>query len=271
MKSLAYITGICLLLMTATACNKDGKVGTDNDINIFSIQDDIEMGQNVAAQIEGDPANYPILEPNQYTDAYEHLYGIRDKILNTGLVSYKDQFEWRIRIIRNDQELNAFAVPGGYLYVYTGLIKFLDNEAQFAGVLAHEMAHVARRHSTDQLTRAYGIDLILSIILGDNASQLAQIAAGLASGLSTLAFSRDDELEADKFAVDYLYATDYNAPSLGDFFIKLGTASGTPTFLSTHPNPENRIENINQEWQTLGGATGALYETEYAQFKAMLP
>lgn len=273
MKSISkYLSVLILFTVFATpACKKEGKVDKDNSINIFSISDDINLGQQVVAQIDSDPAQFPQLDEASYPEAYSHINGIRDKILNSGLVNYKDQFEWRIKIIRRDDVLNAFAVPGGYLYFYTGLIKFLDNEAEFAGVMAHEIAHVSRRHSTDQLTKAYGIELLLAIILGDNPSQAAEIAAGLANGLASLAFSRADENEADEYAVKYMYQTEYHAPSLADFFVKMGNESNTPVFLSTHPSPDNRIEHINEVWQGLGGASGQLLETEYQQFKASLP
>lgn len=250
-------------------CKKDSNL--NNIINIFSLQDDIKLGQQTVAQIEADPANYPVLSEAQYPQAYVHLRSIRDKILNTGLVNYTTELEWSVKIIKRDDVVNAFAIPGGYMYFYTGLIKLLDNEAQFAGVMAHEMVHVAHRHSTAQLTKVYGVELLLSAVLGENPGVLAQIAAGLASGLSSLAFSRVDENEADKYAVKYLYATDYNASSLADFFTKLGTQSSVPAFLSTHPSPDNRIQNINDEWQSLGGQTGELYVAEYQQFKNSLP
>jgi predicted Zn-dependent protease len=89
----------------------------------------------------------------------------KNKLLATGKAEYSDRFNWKVRIIKDDATVNAFAVPGGYMYFYTGLIKTLDNEAQFVGVLAHEMAHIARRHTTTQLTKAYGIDLLLSFLI----------------------------------------------------------------------------------------------------------
>lgn len=250
-------------------CKKDSNL--NSVINVFTIQDDIKLGQQTVAQIEANPSEYPILDEAQYPQTYVHLRAIRDKILNTGLVDYRSDLEWSVKIIRRDDVINAFAVPGGYMYFYTGLIKLLDNEAQFAGVMAHEMAHVARRHSTAQLTKVYGVELLLSAVLGENPGVLAQIAAGLASGLSSLAFSRVDENEADEYAVKYLYATDYNAPSLADFFTKLGSQSSVPVFLSTHPSPDNRIQHINEVWQSLGGQSGQLYVSEYTQFKNSLP
>ncbi len=94
------------------------------------------------------------MDETQYADAYEHINRIRDSILETDELIYGDRFDWEVDIIENDSVLNAFCAPGGYICVYTGIIKFLDNEAQFAGVMGHEMAHADRRHVTDQLTKA---------------------------------------------------------------------------------------------------------------------
>ncbi len=251
------------------SCQKDED--DPGGFNLFTVEDDKAFGEQFDEEIRNNPAEYPILDSLQYAAAYAHIYGIRDSILNTGLVGYDDVFPWRIRIIKNDTVLNAFAVPGGYTYYYTGIIKYLDNEAQFAGVMAHEMAHVARRHSTEQLTKVYGIQLLLSILLGDNSEMLTQIAAELATGLAALAFSRDHEYEADEYAVKYLYSTSYDARGIAGFFQKLEGSSHPPEFLSTHPSPENRIEEIENHWQGLGGKVGNTYETSYNNFKTMLP
>ena len=102
----------------------------------------MELGAQVKQEIAANPQDYPVLNENTYPEAYNHIYRIRDSILNTGEIYYDDQFVWEVNIIQNDSVLNAFAVPGGYMYFYTGLIKYLDNEAQFAGVMAHEMSHI---------------------------------------------------------------------------------------------------------------------------------
>lgn len=260
---MAIVAGIMVFTIS---CEED-----DKSLNIFTIQDDIDLGNQIAAEIENDPVAYPILSETTYPDAYTRLNKIMNDILGTGLVAFDDDFPWESKIIHNDTVVNAFATPGGHLYFYTGLIKSLDNEAMFAGVMAHEMAHCARRHSTDQLTKAYGLSVLLAIILGDDASALAQIAADIGSGLATLAFSRNDEYEADEYAVKYMYQTAYHAPALGDFFTKLEGMPQPPIFLSTHPSPEDRIQKINEVWQSLGGANGQYFDTEYQQFKNMLP
>jgi predicted Zn-dependent protease len=93
----------------------------------------------------------------------------------------------------------------------------------------------------------------------------------IAGGLTALKFSRNAEYEADNYAVQYMYKTDYHAPALGDFFVKMGLHSGTPAFLSTHPDPGNRVQAINDKWESLGGKTGETFVERYGQFKASLP
>lgn len=260
---------LSVLALSFTACNKDE--GAASPFNLFSVNDDMAFGEEFSREIEANPQSYPLLDEAQYQEAYNHIYRIRDSILNTGLVNYDDMFVWQVKIVKNDTVQNAFAVPGGYLYFYTGIIKFLDNEAEFAGVLGHEMAHAARRHSTNQLTKAYGISILLSIILGNDPNTLAQIAADLAAGLAVLAFSRNHENDADEWSVKYLYETSYNPRGIKAFFEKMEGAPHPPTFMSTHPSPTNRMENIDEIWQSLGGKEGSNYEDTYLAFKASLP
>lgn len=260
-----------LLSVIFISCSKDED--SDNTFNIFSVQDDIEFGKELQKEIQSNPANYPLLDKNQYSEAYAHIYRIRDSILTSDKLKYGDDFDWEIDIIHDDSVLNAFCAPGGYICVYTGIIKYLDHESQLAGVMGHEMAHADRRHSTDQLTKAYGIQILLSILLGNDPNTLAEIAANLAAGVATLAFSRDAEYESDEYSVKYLYETAYDARGVGGFFQKLDSlnASQSPEFLSTHPHPDNRYEKILEHWETLGGEEGEQFTESYQEFKNSLP
>ena len=258
--------GLALIMLVA-GCNK-GK--DDKSLNIFSVEDDIELGKQVSQEIESNPQEYPILPEAQYSLAYSHLHRITNNILSSGKVFYKDKFEWKTKIIKDDNTLNAFCTPGGYIYVYTGLIKFLSSEDELAGVLGHEIAHADRRHSTDNLTRQYGVSTLLSIVLGNNPGLIAEVAANLL----ILKFSRENETESDKYSVIYLNSTAYDARGVSRFFEKLissGQSGNTPQFLSTHPNPENRIQDITHEWEALGSRTGETFEAQYQEFKNALP
>lgn len=263
-----YLISVILIIFTASSCNKDDD---GPSFNLFSVEDDIQLGAELNQEIKTNEQQYSLMDPALYPDAYSHLRRIRDSVINTGLVDYDEKFVWEVYLMDNDTTLNAFATPGGYMYFYTGLIKFLDNEAEFAGVMGHEMAHAAERHSTNQLTKVYGIQILLSVALGQDPSQLAEIAAGLASGLATLAFSRNHEYEADEYAVRYLNPTSYDARGVAGFFEKLEGTQPVPEFLSTHPSPENRVEEINALWEELGAIEGNWYMESYNDFKATLP
>lgn len=246
-----------------------GSCSEGGGVNIFSVQDDIDLGAQVADEIASDPATYPILDSIEYADAYALVYDIRDRILNSGKVYHKNDFAWRVFIINDDDVVNAFCTPGGYIYVYTGLIRYLENEAQLAGVLGHEMAHADLRHTTDQLTEAYGLSLLISVVLGDNTSVLTDIAASL----TQLAFSRADESQADEYSVIYLCPTDYYAAGAAGFFEKVEAEgdANIPVFLSTHPNPDDRIANIYATSDELDCSGDGIYDGRYAELIDALP
>lgn len=262
MKRLFWVLTSVILL---SSCSDDG-------INFFTLEQDIQFGAQLDSAIMANPAEYPVLNRNEYSEAYNHIERILGTILLSDDIRYSKVFPWQVKIIHNDEVINAFAAPGGYMYFYTGLIKFLDNEAQLAGVMAHEIAHADRRHSTQMLTKQYGFSILLSIALGENPSQLEQILSQLALGGTMLKYSRDNEYEADKYAVTYLYDTDYHPRELAGFFEKMmGSSQKIPEFLSTHPSDENRIKNIEEVWKSMGSKVGNIYEDRYKNFKNALP
>ena len=266
MKKIFYAS-FFFLAITFTACEKDNP--SDSSFNLFTIEDDKKLGAQVDAEIEANPQEYPILSPAQYPAAYDYIYKMRDSILASGNVFYAEEFPWEMHIIHDDNTLNAFATPAGYIYIYTGLIKFLEAEHELAGVMAHEMAHADRRHTTDQLTRIYGISILLNVIFGGNPNLLADIAATLVS----LKFSRNAESEADEYSVIYLCPTEYRADGAAAFFEKLinqGTGS-PPEFLSSHPNPGNRVADIQAKANELNCLGTGTFDQQYAAFKATLP
>jgi predicted Zn-dependent protease len=237
---------------------------------LISTDQDIQMGMASVHQIDSLSAEYPILDSAQFPEAYGHIYRIRDNILNSGKVYYRNTFPWKIRIIRDDNTLNAFCTPGGFIYVYTGIIKYLDNETQLAGVMGHEIAHADRRHSAKQIVQQMGTQTLIQLLTSGSTQELAM----LGNNLLALKFSRTDETEADDYSVRYLLGTEYDAQGAKYFFQKINASGGrsTPEFLSTHPNPDNRVVNIENTWKCLGSGGGtAIFDQRYAQFKSTLP
>ncbi|MBD0260698.1 MAG: M48 family metalloprotease [Cytophagales bacterium] len=259
------------LLASLAACQgcKEGE-----GLNILSLEQDVELGRQVSAEIEKDPKQYPLLpetgREGRNEQAYAYLRGIVTRILNSGQVTHKDDLPWQVKIIQNDTTLNAFAAPGGFIYVYTGIIKYLDTEDQLAGVLAHEIAHADKRHTSRTITREYGYDLILTVLLGENQSTLVNLARGLVG----LRYSRGFEEEADQFSVVYLCNTQYRADGAAGFFQKMqeeGGGQGVPEFLSTHPNPGDRVTDITRQAQDKNCNLNNFPNAQYAQFKSLLP
>lgn len=262
------LASIALLTVIIAGCGLVNEKNKGKGVNLFSVEQDKELGAQVAAEIDANTKEYPILDPVKYKSAYDYVYKVRDKILNSGKVDYKDEFEWKVKIIHNDSVLNAFCTPGGYIYVYTGILKFLDSEDQFAGVMGHEIGHADMRHSTRQMTSMYGVDALISILAGDKVL-LKQVTESLIG----LKFSRNHETEADERSVLYLCPTDYNADGGAGFFKKIQEAGGArqPEFLSTHPDPGNRIEHFHNSKTTMGCTGSKDYKSEYKAMVAKLP
>lgn len=266
-RAIVFTMLLIALGTTLSDCANSKETGTG--FNLFSIDQDRELGAKVAAEIDGNPKEYPLLDSIRNKEVYAYIYKIRNTILNSGQVRNKNQFSWRLRIINDDKTLNAFCTPGGYIYIYTGILKYLDNEAQLAGVMGHEIAHADYRHSTRQMTKTYGIQLLLEILAGNH-----QMLKELTAGIVGLKFSRQHETEADEGSVNYLCPTPYIADGGAGFFEKIaagGAGGKTPEFLSTHPSPEGRIEhfhNLKVEKACQGKND---YASEYKRMIAKLP
>jgi predicted Zn-dependent protease len=271
------ITLRILVLFSVTfivACGIVNEKNKGKGFNILPISTDKNLGLQTEKQIASDSRQYPILDPSRYAEVYAYVNKVKMNILNSGKVDFKDDFAWKIHIIQDDNTLNAFCTPGGYIYVYTGILKFLESEDQLAGVLAHEIGHADMRHSTRQITLMYGVqgivDVTQLILLGKTSPLLSQVTTSLI-GLKN---SRSHETEADQRSVLYLCNTPYNADGGAGFFEKLqkqNQGGNPPQFLSTHPNPDNRIEHFHNSRVTMGCSGRNDFKAEYQKMLTKLP
>jgi beta-barrel assembly-enhancing protease len=242
-----------------------------DEINLLTLQQEVDLGKKVKAEIEADPKKYPVLAEAGNEEIYKYIRGITQKILNTGKVANQAKFAWEVKIINDDKTLNAFCTPGGYIYVYTGLIKFLDSEDQLAGVMGHEIAHAAQRHTGRSITKTYGVSMVVSLLAGNNNTQTVQMLKQITEGIVGLKFSRGHETEADEYSVTYLCGTGYNAAGAAGFFKKIQGKGGTPPeFLSTHPDPKNRVQDIEARAKTMQCVGNQTNTQEYTQMKGLL-
>jgi beta-barrel assembly-enhancing protease len=220
--------------------------------NFYSPQDDIQLGKQVAVDAE---RQLPSCHAPK-VDAYLTELG---KKLIAKLPTGGVQYPWEFHCV-NDKEINAFALPGGFVFVNRGAIEAADDEAQLAGVMAHELAHVVLRHGTEEATKAeaaQGFVGIFGTIFGGNAGGALLTELGrFSAGSVLLRNSRSAETQADVIGTQVLYDAGYDPRALAQFFEKIEAESkgkNPPEFFSDHPSPEHRVERVQEEINKLGG------------------
>src|SRR5581483_745498 len=218
--------------------------------NLFSAQDDVEIGQQSSVQAE---QQLPMLNDPQ-VNAYVSRIGQR-LAANAG----GPQFHYEFHVV-NQSDINAFALPGGWVYVNRGVLDQARNEGEVAGVLAHEIAHVALRHGTHQASKAYlaqaGISILGGILGGRISQGTAQIlnaVGGIGLNALFLKYSRDLETQADIRGAQILAASGYSPVDMVNFFTTLERVdpSKKTNWMSDHPAPPDRIARIQKEAQSL--------------------
>ncbi|HEV2297252.1 MAG TPA: M48 family metallopeptidase [Candidatus Acidoferrales bacterium] len=243
-RALRAISLASLVLLLASAGVSDDRTVLRPGFNLFSPEQDIQLGQKASTQV---PRQFVLLN-NKRVDNYLQQLGLR---LAAHAPGYKYPYQYRCV---NSEVLNAFALPGGNIYVNRGVIENADDEAQLAAVMAHETSHVALRHGTNQATKAYaaqaGISILGALVGGnDAASLMAQLFSGGVVPLVFLKMSRTDESQADILGTQILHDAGYDPYAMGQFFKKIEAAGGAQAlqFLSDHPSPENRVGRADEE------------------------
>lgn len=249
-------------------------VSSCSNMNIYSPEQSVQLGKGMSEQIAQDGQQFPELNNPR---ARQYLQNICNRIIQAPEIKYRDLFKYEVRIIDDDKTVNAFAIPGGYIYFYTGMLKMLDAEATVAAIMAHEIAHAEERHATEQMTKAYGQQILMNIALGEDPSRMESLIGNLFNGLALLKHSRDDEYEADKMSFKYLKSVNLWYPgAMKDFFEKMDkgkSSSKIMTIFSTHPQDQDRIEQIDEMIRNnnVGSPTDQnMRYREYAKFKQML-
>src|SRR2546425_11472289 len=248
---IAAVSGFILAALV-TLYAADNRTKLKPGFNLFSPQQDIEMGRQSAREAERQLQILTDRDPATYINT-----------LGQQLASHaptNEKYPFQFKIV-NDTAINAFALPGGFIYVNRGAIDAADNESQIAGVMAHEIGHVVLRHGTHQISRAYVAQAPLAILggvlgTGSMGSILGQLGVGFGLNSLFLKYSRDAESQADLMGTQILHDSGYDPKAMVGFFEKLQAQSKGRAiqFFSDHPNPENRISNVQHEIERLGGA-----------------
>jgi predicted Zn-dependent protease len=258
-----FLAATLVLALSATALAD--RTHLKPGFNMFSPDQDIQLGKKFSSEVEH---QLPMLNDPK-VDNYLNQLGHRlDAHVPPGTPAYPFQYK-----CVNDMAINAFALPGGFIYINRGVIESADTEAQLAGVMAHETSHVVLRHSTNQVSKAYAWQAPLSILGGAvGGGSLVGVLAqmGISSGMNMLflKYSRTDESQADILGTQILYDTNYDPRAMAQFFEKIQAESKSRPveFFSDHPNPDHRIERVDEEVQKLGGPPSG-YKSDSPEFQ----
>ncbi len=236
--SLVAVIAVALIIQACSVNPVTGK----KEIMLVSEDQELAMGA------QSDPsiiANYGL-----YDDEAMQAF-INEKGKQMGAISHRPDLDYKFRIL-DSPVVNAFAVPGGYVYFTRGIMAHFNNEAEFAGVLGHEIGHITARHSAAQLSKQqlYGGLFVAGMIVSEEFRQMGELAQqGL--GLMFLKFGRNDESQSDELGVQYSTEIGYDSHEMANFFgvlHRLSAQSGQsiPTFMSTHPDPVDRFNTVHR-------------------------
>ena len=257
MKISSILIGSVFSLIFLNNCARNPVTGK-RQVVLMSEAQELAMGKEADPQI--------VAQYGLYDDKALQAF-ISEKGKKMAAISHRPNINYEFKIVDTDV-LNAFAVPGGYVYFTRGIMAYFNNEAQFAGVLGHETGHITARHTVAQQRNAlFGqLGILAGVIINPELGRFAETASqGL--GLLFLKFGRDAERQADALGVEYSSKIGYDAKEMADFFLTLerkseGTESAAlPTFLSSHPNPGDRYVTVNKlatEWKQKLNLTNAI-------------
>jgi predicted Zn-dependent protease len=237
-KALSSLLISFLLLLALTAgCVGPGVGGPA--LNVFSVQQEIEMGQKFSQEIDkkAEIVKDPLVA--------RYISGLGARLVPADAARI---YPFTFSVIK-DKAVNAFAVPGGPVYVHSGLIKKASSEAELASVVAHEIGHVVNRHGSQQMSAQVGYSFLASLLLGQNPAGWQQLTAKLMGTSGLLAYGRSHENQADVFAVGNLYRSGYDVYAMVTFFYKLkalekSEPGAIAKFFSSHPPTSERLARI---------------------------
>lgn len=222
----------------------------------------LSEGQEVQMGAESDPAivaQYGLLEDREIAD---YVQSIGERMVP---VSHRPDLDFTFRTL-DDPIVNAFALPGGFVYITRGILAYLNSEAALAGVVGHEIGHVTARHGVQRYTQQaiLGAGLGIGSILSENFAQYAGVA-GQAAGLLLLKYGRDDERQSDQLGVEYATALGYDTTEMAEFFhtldrLRPADGGSLPSWMSTHPDPGERWNTVRALTQQEQSASGNYVE-----------
>jgi len=241
---------LSFILCVCSGCAVNPITG-EKEFMLASVEEDFAIGKKYAPEVEKQMGGRIDNEGLQ-----NYIDSVGQKIVR---FSHKPYWEYHF-VALDHNSVNAFALPGGYVFITKGMLEKLTTEAQLAGILAHETVHIVARDASAAMSREIGISLLLSAVISEDTPQGAVMAANLTRQILGLQYSRDDEREADLAGLDYMVRAGYNPYGMVETMQILENQQEVRPveFFSTHPAPENRMVYLRQKIQANYGSPAGL-------------
>jgi predicted Zn-dependent protease len=261
MRRLALWLAILIMAVSAAGCATKGV--NKGQFNVVSLDEEWQLGR----KLDGDLQQKLAVIHDREADAFLNSIG-RQIVSQTEMAS----LPWQFHLVR-DPQVNAFNIPGGHVYVFSGLVTQSNELSELVGVLSHEISHGVARHGTEMLSKQYGFAVVASLVLGKNPAVYQQILADIVGQGTMMKFSRDAEREADRLGVHYMYESGYDPAGMEAMFqnllaLRQSRPGAIEQFFASHPLTEERIQNTRSEISKLSPRGDLVMDTSaYHQFR----
>lgn len=257
------LAAVLTALATVPGCTCSGV--NRGDLNLLSLDEEWALGREVAAEVDAQTVALKAPTVQRYLD---------DLGASLAAETAMADREWTFTVL-DDPAVNAFALPGGHVYVHSGLVEAAQSEAELASVVGHEVAHVAARHSTERMVKAQGLAFVVQLALGENPGVIRQIVASLVGHGALARFSRSDEHEADELGLQFMAAAGYDPDGMAAMFETLVALRERRPLLferwfQTHPLGEERIDRAREGASQIEAATPPRRRVPFADVQRQL-
>ncbi len=231
---------LILISFLCFSCEKKDKL-IERIVEEFEVADHILIGETMSAQIKEMPEEFKILDNVRYKDAYIYVNKLLGTLKLTSVVRHREDFDWEVTILHDDQKRTAFTLPGGKIYIYTGLLKFLQAEHELMAVLGNEIAYADKELSAINLRETYGGVFIGKITIGDEIPELPEVLAGYPQ----MKYLEEAVMIADEYAIELICPFQYDIAGLKTFLLRAKDHNIEWVNSKNSMDLESRLANID--------------------------
>jgi len=254
-------------LIFFASCRKSNDTTVHINKEEFTSEDQKKIGLYLKNVIRENPDQFKILDKGENIQFYNYITTLIETFINTPNVNYRDSFNWDVTIIEDDKTTSAFITPGGHLFIYTGLLKFLTAENQLSSIIAHEISYADNDYAIEKLKSDYSGEILGDILLGNDIPELLDMAFSL----KDLEFTAEEVLSSDTYSIELMCPFQYDTHGIKSIIEKANESNTEVHWLTAKRcDPSVRIDNILENAASCG-EEDPIFAERYEYYKAMLP